>query len=122
MTNNAEHLFMNSFAIGFPSGSDGKETACNVGDLGLIPGLGRSPEEGNGYPLQYPWGFLGGSVVKNPPANARDAGDIGLIPESGRSPGEGNDNPFHCSCLGNILDRGAWQAPVLGIAKESDII
>ena len=64
MTNNAEHLFMNSFAIGFPSGSDGKETACNVGDLGLIPGLGRSPEEGNGYPLQYPWGFLGGSVVK----------------------------------------------------------
>ena len=31
----------------------GKESACNVGDLGLIPGLGRSPGEGNGYPLQY---------------------------------------------------------------------
>ena len=36
-----------------PGGSDGKESACNVGDLGSIPGLGRSPEEGKGYPLQY---------------------------------------------------------------------
>ena len=39
--------------LGFPSGSAGKESACNVGDLGLIPGLGRSPGEGKGYPLQY---------------------------------------------------------------------
>ena len=38
---------------GFPGGSDSKESACNVGDLGLILGLGRSPGEGNGYPLQY---------------------------------------------------------------------
>ena len=38
---------------GFPAGSDGKEYAWNAGDLGLIPGLGRSPWEGNGYPLQY---------------------------------------------------------------------
>ena len=37
----------------FPSGSDGKESACNSGDLGLIPGLGRSPGEGNVNPLQY---------------------------------------------------------------------
>ena len=36
-----------------PGGSDGKESTCNAGDLGSIPGLGRSPEEGNGYPLQY---------------------------------------------------------------------
>ena len=51
--------------MGFPGGSDGKESACNVGDLDLIPGWGRSPGEGNGYPLQYsglensmdsPWG------------------------------------------------------------------
>ena len=50
--------------LGFPWGSTGKEAACNVGDLGLIPGLGRSPGEGKGYPLQYygefhglsPWG------------------------------------------------------------------
>ena len=47
-----------SFAVhklleGFPGGSAGKESTCNVGDLGSIPGLGRSPREGNGYPLQY---------------------------------------------------------------------
>ena len=39
--------------MGFPGGSDGKVSVCNVGDLGLIPGLGRYPGEGNGYPLQY---------------------------------------------------------------------
>ena len=38
---------------GFPGGSDSKESTCNVGDLGLIPGLGRSPGEGNSYPLQH---------------------------------------------------------------------
>ena len=38
---------------GFPGGSDGKESACNAGDLGSIPGSGRSPGEGNGNPLQY---------------------------------------------------------------------
>ena len=37
-----------------PGGSAGNESACNVGDLGLLPGLGRSSGEGNGYPLQYP--------------------------------------------------------------------
>ena len=37
----------------FPGGSDGKEPSCNAGDLGLIPGSGRSPGEGNGYPFQY---------------------------------------------------------------------
>ena len=39
--------------FGFPGGSVGKESACKVGDLGLIPGLGRYPGEGKGYPLQY---------------------------------------------------------------------
>ena len=39
--------------LGFPGGSDGKESARNSGDLSSIPGLGRSPGEGNGYPLQY---------------------------------------------------------------------
>ena len=39
--------------MGFPCGSVGKESACNVGDLGSIPGLGRSPEERKGYALQY---------------------------------------------------------------------
>ena len=41
-------------SLGFPGGSDSKASACNVGDPGLIPGLGRSPGEGNGNPLQYP--------------------------------------------------------------------
>ena len=39
--------------MGFPDGSDGKESACNAGDLGSIPGSGRPSAEGNGYPLQY---------------------------------------------------------------------
>ena len=39
--------------MGFPGGSAGKESTCNAGDLGLISGLGRSPGEGKGYPLQY---------------------------------------------------------------------
>ena len=39
--------------LGFPGGSAGKESVCNVGDLGSVPGLGRSPGEGNSYPLQY---------------------------------------------------------------------
>ena len=55
-----------STSLGFPGGSAGNESTCNVGDLGLIPGLGRSPGEGIGYPRQYsglensmdcsPWG------------------------------------------------------------------
>ena len=47
-----EYLFFN-VCKGFPCGSADKESACSAGDLGLIPGLGRSPGEGNGYPLQY---------------------------------------------------------------------
>ena len=45
--------------VGFPGSSNGKESACSAGDLGLIPGLGRSPGEGNGNPLQY-------SCLENP--------------------------------------------------------
>ena len=45
--------------LGFPGGSDGKQSACNAGNLGLIPGWGRSPGEGNGTPLQY-------SCLENP--------------------------------------------------------
>ena len=52
-----EHNWWNiidsSLFLGFPGGLEGKASACNAGDLGLIPGLGRSPEEGNGNPLQY---------------------------------------------------------------------
>ena len=55
-----KHLFLTTLIclltpvfLGFPGGSAGKESACNAGDLGLIPVLGRSPGEGKGYPLQY---------------------------------------------------------------------
>ena len=51
--------------LGFPGDSAGKESACNVGGLGLIPGLGRSAGEGNGYPLQYSWASLVAQLVKN---------------------------------------------------------
>ena len=51
--------------------------------------------------------FLGGAVVKNPPANAGDTGDTDLIPGSERSPGGGDDNPLQYSCLENPMDRGA---------------
>ena len=60
-------------------------------------------------------GFPGGSLVKNLPASA---GDEGLIPRLGRSPGEGNGNPLQYSCLGNLMDRGAWWATVHGVAKS----
>ena len=61
--------------------------------------------------------FPGGSVVKNPPANA---GDVNSIPELGRSSGERNGNPLQYSCLENSTDRGAWWATVHGVMKESD--
>ena len=54
--------------MGFPGGSDGKESASNVGDLGSIPGLGRSPGEGIGGPIQYTWASLVAQMVKNLPA------------------------------------------------------
>ena len=60
---------------GFPGGSDGKESACNDGDLDSVSGLGRTPAEGNGNPLQY-------------------------------------------FCLENLMDRGAWQATLHGVAKS----
>ena len=63
-------------------------------------------------------GFPGDTVVKNPHANAGDAGDTGSIPGSGRSSREGNDNPFQYSCLGNLMDRGAWQATDHEVTKN----
>ena len=60
-------------------------------------------------------GYSGGSVVKNPPANA---GDMGSISDLGRLPGGGNANPLQYSCLENPMDRKAWQATVHGVAKS----
>ena len=53
---------------GLPGSSAGKESACKAGDPGSIPGSGRSPGEGIGYPLQYSWASLVAQLVKNPPA------------------------------------------------------
>ena len=63
-------------------------------------------------------GFLGASVVKNPPANGEDAG---LIPGSGKSSGERNGNSLQYSCLGNPMDRGVWWTTVHGVTKELDM-
>ena len=65
-------------------------------------------------------GFSGGSVVKNPPAEAGDEGDAGSIPGSGKSPRGGHGNPLQYSCQENPMDRGASQAAVHGGLKKSD--
>ena len=62
--------------------------------------------------------FPVGSEVKNLPTSAEDARDVGSIPGLGRSPREGNGKPLQYSCLGNPIDRGAWQGIVPGVAKE----
>ena len=101
-----------------------------MGDLGSIPRLGRSPAEGNGYPLQYSgledsmdcivhevaksptqlsnfhFHFQVALVVKNSPANARDISDTGSIPTLERSPGGGHGSTLQYSCLKNPMDGG----------------
>ena len=74
---------------GFPSSSAGKESTCNAGDPGLIPGSGRSP--GEGYSLHYKFvDFPGGSEGKK---STYSAGHLGLIPGLGRFPEGGHGNP-----------------------------
>ena len=77
------------------------ESACNAGDPGSIPGSGRFPGEGIGYPLHY---FYGSSDGKESTCNA---GDLGLIPGLERSPGGGHGNPLRYSCLENPINREA---------------
>ena len=94
-------------SLGFPGGSYGKESACNAGDLGLIPGWGRSSGEGNGYTLQcscLEQQFGETQILKI----ACDSYDIG----------EGNGNPLQYSCLANPMDGGAWQAAVHGVSRS----
>ena len=62
--------------------------------------------------------FLGGTVVKNPSANAGDIRDVGSIPRLGKSSGEGNSNPLQYSCLENPMDREAWKASVHGVTES----
>ena len=93
----------------FPSRAAGKESACNSGDPGSIPGLGRSVGEGLGYPLQYSWISLVAQLVKNLPAMQ----DLGSILGLGRSPGEGNSYPLQYSGLENSI-----ACIVHGVAKS----
>ena len=67
------------------------------------------------YTVKFRGGFPGSSVGKE---SACNSGDPGLISGSGRSPGKGNGNPLQYSCLGNPIDRGAWQATVHGVARH----
>ena len=101
-------------------GRDAWSSAPPHTQLSLLPLRTAGPEQtcwtGRGPPPCLS-AFAGGSVVKKPPAYA---GDASLIPESGRSPGEGNSSPLQYSCLGNPMDRGAWQATIHGVAEESD--
>ena len=64
------------------------------------------------------WAYQVVVKVKNLPANARDARDSSSVPGLERSHGGGHGNPFQCSCLENPMDRGAWQATVLRVAKS----
>ena len=57
-----------SVSVDFPHSSVGKESSCNAGDPGLIPGSGKSGEEGIGSSFQYSWSSLVAQLVKNPPA------------------------------------------------------
>ena len=86
---------------GFPGGSTGKESTYDAGDPGWIPGSGRSPAEGIGYPLQYSWASLLAQLVKK---SACNVGDLGLIPGLGRFPEEGKGYPLQYSGLENSMD------------------
>ena len=101
--------------LGFPSSSAGKESACNAGDPGLIPGLGRSPGEGIGYPLQYSWASLVAQMVKNPPA-MRETWVRSLSDED--SLGEGMATYSSILAWRIPMDTGAWQATVHGVTKS----
>ena len=82
-----------------------------------VQGLGKSDTSNHTHTVlsQVCLGFSGCSAVKSLPARA---GDAGFIPGLGRSPGGGNVNLLHYSCLGNPVDRGAWQTAVHGFSKS----
>ena len=100
----------------FPGSSVSKESTCNAGDPSSIPGSGRSPEEGIGYPLQYSWVSLGAQLIQNPSAIlwktwARSLGWEDPLEE---------DMASYSSILAwrIPIDRGAWWAIVHGEAKS----
>ena len=119
----------------FSGGSDSSEPACNVGDLGWIPGSDQkiwrkewlptpvfyySPQGHKNLDMTEQltlWAFLVTQMIKNLPA-VKETQVRSLVPGSERSPGEGHGNPLQDSCLENPMDRGAWRATVHGVAKS----
>ena len=99
----------------FLGNSAGKESACNARRPGLIPGLGRSPGEGKGYPLQYSWASLVAQLVKNLPAMQETC-----VRSLGWEDPLEEDMATHSSILAWEIptDRGAWQATVHGVTKS----
>ena len=96
---------------GFPGGSDGKESTSNVGALGLIPGLARSPGEGKGYSLQYSGLENSMYCIFHGIAKSQTGlSDFHFHFQCTLSmlSREGNGNPLQYSCLANPMDRGAW--------------
>ena len=93
----------------------GKESACNTGNPGSIPGSGRSPEEGIGYPLWYSWASLVAQMVKNPPAMqetwVRSLGWEDPLEE-------GMSTQFIILSWRIPMDRGAWQTTVHGVTES----
>ena len=83
--------------MGFPGSSAGKESACNAGDPGLIPGSGSSPGEGMGYPLQYSWAYVVAQMIKNLLAMQETWFNSWV----GKIPGGGHANPLQYSGLEN---------------------
>ena len=95
--------------------SAGKEFTCKAGDPSSIPGFGRPPGEGIGYPLQYTWASLVAQMVKNPPA-VRESWVRSL---GWKDPLEGAWQPTPLFLAWRIpKDRRAWQAVVHGVAKS----
>ena len=101
--------------MGFPGRSAGKESTCNAGDPGSIPGLGRSPGEVIGYPLQYSWASLVTQMVKNPPAMQETCVQC-LGWEDSLEEGMAT----HSSILAwrIPMGRGTWWATVHGVAQS----
>ena len=104
-----------SLIMGFPGSSAGKESVCNAEDPGSIPGSGRSPGEGIGYPLQNSWASLVAQSVKNLPAIqetwVQSLAWEGLLEE---------DMATHSSILAwrIPMDRGAWWATVHRVTES----
>ena len=100
---------------GFPGSSTGKESTCNTGDLGSIPGLERSSGEGLGYSLQYYWASLVAQMVKNPPAMRETC-----VPSLGWEDPleEGMATPSSILAWRTPMDRRDWQATVHRVTKS----